>query len=83
MYERALKGEEKALGSQHPSTLTTISNLAGVFYDMGQLEKAMEMLERALKGQEKALGSQHPETLRTARNFANLFGANGRRRACA
>jgi hypothetical protein len=28
MYQRALKGKEKALGAEHTSTLNTVSNLA-------------------------------------------------------
>jgi hypothetical protein len=50
MYERALKGYEKALGADHTSTLTTVNNLGLLYADQGKLAEAEEMYERALKG---------------------------------
>jgi hypothetical protein len=37
MNRRALEGREKALGKEHPDTLTSISNLASVLQDQGKL----------------------------------------------
>ena len=46
MYERALKGREKALGSQHPSTLTTARCLANALEQMGEVTRAHSLRER-------------------------------------
>src|SRR5579871_3939840 len=59
-YERALASYEKALGKDHPSTLTIINNIAFVFDKQGKYNKAMRWYERALAGYEKALGKDHP-----------------------
>jgi hypothetical protein len=37
-----LKVRERVLGSQHPDTLSTRSNLATVLYDLGRPEDAEE-----------------------------------------
>ena len=56
MNRRALEGSEKALGKEHPDTLTSVSNLALVLSSQGKYEAAEEMNRRALEGYEKALG---------------------------
>ncbi|PVH91488.1 hypothetical protein DM02DRAFT_620498, partial [Periconia macrospinosa] len=63
MNRRALEGREKALGKEHPSTLTSVSNLALVLRYQGKYEAAEAMNRRALEGYEKALGKEHPDTL--------------------
>jgi Tfp pilus assembly protein PilF len=55
MFQRALKGFEKALGPDHTLTLDTVHNLGVLYADQGKLDKAEEMYQRALKGFEKAL----------------------------
>ena len=56
MYQRALKGYEKTLGSDHTSTFNTAIKLANLYQDQGKLTECEEMYERSLKGYEKALG---------------------------
>ena len=73
IYRRALQGREKALGTDHPKTLTSVSNLASVLQDQGKYETAEEMNRRALKGSEKVLGTDHPETLTSVSNLAYLL----------
>ena len=48
LYACALAGREKALGVDHPDTLTTVNCIALVFNNQGQYEKALEWYERAL-----------------------------------
>jgi len=67
MYERALSGNEQALGPNHTSTLNTVNNLGVLYGDQGKLEKAEEMYERALSGNEQALGPNHTSTLNTVK----------------
>lgn len=55
MYERALRGKEKALGPEHTSTLDTVYNLGILYMDQGRLDESEAMYERALQGKEKAL----------------------------
>ncbi|KAK4890549.1 hypothetical protein LTR49_028725, partial [Elasticomyces elasticus] len=81
MNRRALKGYEKALGPEHPHTLTSVSNLAQVLQCQGKYEAAEEMNRRALKGREKALGPEHPHTLTSVSNLALVLQCQGKYKA--
>ena len=78
MARRALDGYEKALGVEHPATLTSANNLALVLQYQGKYEAAEEMYRRALKGYEKALGVQHLSTLTSATNLASVLLRQGK-----
>jgi tetratricopeptide (TPR) repeat protein len=78
MYERALRGYEKALGAEHTSTLDTVNNLGSLYKDQGKLALAEQMYERALRGKEKALGAEHTSTLRTINNLGILYKGQGK-----
>ncbi|KAI0402570.1 kinesin light chain [Xylaria palmicola] len=76
MYQRALQGDEKALGPDHTSTLDTVNNLGNLYSDQGKLKEAEEMYKRALQGKEKALGPDHTSTLVIARNSSHSDSGN-------
>ena len=57
MYQRALQGCEKALGTEHTSTLNTVNNLGDLYQNQGKLDEAEKMYQRALRGYKKALGT--------------------------
>ncbi|KAL7273869.1 hypothetical protein RUND412_003251 [Rhizina undulata] len=71
-YNDALEMYQRALGSDHPETLTTFHNMAQVFDNQGRYSKALEMYQRALAGYEKTLGEDHPHTLSTAHSIADI-----------
>jgi len=50
MNRRALEGNEKARGAEHPDTLTSVNNLALVLRDQGKYEEAEKINRRALEG---------------------------------
>ena len=75
---QAMEGREKALGKEHPSTLTSVSNLALVLQYQGKYEAAEEMNRRALEGREKALGKEHPSTLTSVSNLAGVLQYQGK-----
>ncbi|KAK3996395.1 kinesin light chain 1, partial [Cladorrhinum sp. PSN332] len=78
IYQRALKGYEKALGPDHTSTLHTVNNLGLLYLDQGRLGEAEAMYQRALEGKEKALGPDHTSTLDTVNNLGILYIDQGR-----
>jgi hypothetical protein len=49
------------LGKEHPSTLTTINNLAGVLRDQRKYEQA-EIWRQALRLMKSMPGKEHPDT---------------------
>ncbi|KAK9604817.1 hypothetical protein V6Z93_002768 [Aspergillus fumigatus] len=78
MYERALRGYEKALGRGHISTLDTVNNLGILYRHLARLKEAEEMYQRALTGYKKILGPEHTSTLNTVNNLGNLYNLQGR-----
>ena len=66
-----LATSQRVLGLEHPSTLTSMSNLASTLQAMGELATARELLGEALTAQRRVLGERHPGTTISA---WNLFG---------
>jgi tetratricopeptide (TPR) repeat protein len=78
MYQRALRGNEKAWGLEHISTLNTVDNLGLLYVGLGRLGEAEKMYQRALQGFEKAWGPEHTLTLNTVDNLGLLYVDLGR-----
>ena len=70
LHRRAMAGYEAKLGLDHPSTLTSVNNLALLLENQGKLDEADR---RALAGYESKLGPDHPDTLTTVNTLANLL----------
>ncbi len=77
LFERALTIREKALGPEHPSTATSLNNLALLLSAQGDLGGARPLFERALAIDEMALGPEHPDTAQSLNNLAGLLQAQG------
>jgi tetratricopeptide (TPR) repeat protein len=73
MYQRALRGYEKARGPEHTSTLDTVNNLGNLYKNQGKLADAEQMYQRALRGYEKAWGPEHTPTLDTVNNLGAFY----------
>ena len=78
MFERALRSQEKALGSEHPITLGTLNNLGSLRSDQGRFDEAKAMFERALRGFEKHFGRDHLTTLDAVNNLGALLSDQGK-----
>lgn len=61
---------QKLSGKEHPSTLTSMNNLALVVESQGKYEEAEDIYRRVLKLMEKVLGWEHPSTLTCMDNLA-------------
>jgi hypothetical protein len=77
MNRRVLEGREKALGKEHPDTLTSVNNLAVVLQDQRKYKQAEEMNRRALEGREKVLEKEHPGTLTSVYSLAYSLHQQG------
>ncbi|KAJ9660117.1 hypothetical protein H2201_007024 [Coniosporium apollinis] len=73
LYPPLRPTREEVLGKEHPSTLASVNNLAGVLQDQGKYEEAEEMNRRVLEGREKVLGKEHPDTLTSVYCLAYLL----------
>jgi tetratricopeptide (TPR) repeat protein len=77
LYRLALEGYEKALGAEHPDTLTSVNNLGILLSDKGDYEGAEALFRRALEGSEKIFGPEHPITLRSVHKLGNVLKDKG------
>ena len=53
MYQRALEGREKSVGSEHTTTLDTVDTLGILHKSQGKIQEAEIMYQQALNGYEK------------------------------
>jgi len=74
----ALERGQRALGAEHPETLTSLNNLAFLYDAQGRHAEAEPLHRRALAGRERTLGAEHPDTLKSLNNLAALYHAQGR-----
>ncbi|AUB83301.1 CHAT domain-containing tetratricopeptide repeat protein [Candidatus Thiodictyon syntrophicum] len=74
----ALDHGERVLGAEHPDTLASVNNLAGLYYSQGRYGEAEPLLRRALEARERVLGPNHPDTLSSVNNLAGLYLTQGR-----
>nr|VFJ68570.1 MAG: Tetratricopeptide repeat-containing protein [Candidatus Kentron sp. DK] len=75
---QALAFGQQRLGPEHPDTLASINNLAGLYQVQGRYGEAQTLYERALAAREKVLGPEHPDTLISLNNLAALYQAQSR-----
>lgn len=71
--EQALALRRRALGHEHPDTLTAEERLAMVYRFQGKYSVAQDVLERVIQDQRRILGPEHPDTLRSVGNLANVY----------
>jgi len=75
--QRALADRQRVLGQDHPDTLTSRNNLAGVYQSAGDLGRAISLYERTLADRQRVLGQDHPDTLISRSNLAGVYQKAG------
>jgi tetratricopeptide (TPR) repeat protein len=65
-------------GSEHPDTLNSRSNLAGVLQNLGRFEEAEREHRAALEARIRVLGPEHPGTLNSRNNLGLVLQDLGR-----
>ena len=78
LLQSALAMCERALGLEHPNSLSYLNNLALLYYVQGKYEQAEPLYLRTLDIRERMLGPEHPDTASTLNNLALLYNAQGR-----
>jgi tetratricopeptide (TPR) repeat protein len=78
MYIQALRGYEKAWGTDHTSTLAMVNNLGILYANQGKMVEAEKMYMRALRGYEKAWGADYTSALDTVNNLGLLYANQGK-----
>jgi CHAT domain-containing protein/Tfp pilus assembly protein PilF len=78
LHHQVLAIHEKALGPEHPTTATSVSNLGNVLSLQGKYAEAERVYRRALEIREKVLGGEHPDVATSLNNLANILQELGK-----
>ena len=78
LYRETLQLREKVLGKEHPDTLTSMNNLAGLLESQGKYNAAELLYRETLQLREKVLGKEHPDTLQSINNLAVCLESQGK-----
>ena len=57
-----METRKRLLGEEHPSTLTSMNNLAFIFKAQARSDEAISLMEKCFQLREQVLGPQHPYT---------------------
>lgn len=74
LYNRAMSGREKSLGSHHMNTIHTLSNIGNLYYVQGRLVDAKDLHRRVLAERTEELGPDHKTTMVSVYNLAIVLG---------
>jgi serine/threonine protein kinase/tetratricopeptide (TPR) repeat protein len=77
-HEHALELRRRALGPDHPDTLTSMSSLATAYWAAGRLDDAMRLHKEALERRRATLGRDHADTLESMGSLAVAYQDAGR-----
>ena len=79
LYRGVFEARARALGPEHPDTLTARTNLARWTGETGNLAGASDECAALLPIRERASGPEHADTLTTRAKLANWTGQRGTR----
>jgi Tfp pilus assembly protein PilF len=68
---------ERVLGTEHPSTATSLNNVGAVLRAQGDYAGARDYYERALAIRERVLGAEHPDTATSLNNLGYVLQDQG------
>jgi tetratricopeptide (TPR) repeat protein len=73
-----MQTRKRVLGDEHPSTLTSMNNLALTYRDQGRWKEAEELQVQVMQTTKRVLGDEHPDTLTSMNNLASMYSNQGR-----
>ncbi|OCK88522.1 TPR-like protein [Cenococcum geophilum 1.58] len=77
-FEQVMKTCRRVLGKEHPSTLTSMANLASTYSHQGRWKEAEELEVQVMETRKRVLGAEHPDTLTSMANLASTYRDQGR-----
>ncbi|KAI2483738.1 TPR-12 multi-domain protein [Pyrenophora tritici-repentis] len=78
LFVQVMETRKKKLGLDHPSTLTSMANLASTYRNQGRWDAAEELEVQVMETRKKKLGADHPDTLGSMNNLAYTQKSLGR-----
>jgi len=76
--EKVFNIYQKVLDKKHPNIITSMNNLAGIYYSAGKLDEALLLYKKAYSLRKQELGETHPETLTSLSNLSFIYQVIGR-----
>ncbi|KIX00980.1 uncharacterized protein Z518_10046 [Rhinocladiella mackenziei CBS 650.93] len=73
--QKALKGQREIPKAEHPSTLTSMANLASTYRNQGRWQEAEELDVQVMETRKRVLGAEHPSTLTIMETSSRVLGA--------
>jgi tetratricopeptide (TPR) repeat protein/CHAT domain-containing protein len=78
LHQRALKINEKQLGSKHLDVADTLNNLAGIYFLLGKYEEAVPIYVRAIAIRGNQLGENHQWVATSLNGLAEVYQFQGK-----
>jgi tetratricopeptide (TPR) repeat protein len=76
--ERAVELRRRVLGEQHPDTLTSMHQLAGLYIFEGKHQPAEQLFAKVIEARRRTLGPKHLDTLDAMGDLALLYSEEGK-----
>jgi len=77
-FEQVVETFKRVLGEEHPDTLTSMANLALVYWNRGRWKEAEELGVQVMETRKRVLGEEHPSTLTSMANLTPTYSNQGR-----
>ncbi|KAF6806455.1 Kinesin light chain 5 [Colletotrichum sojae] len=78
IVQQAVSTRAEILGQEHPSTLTSMANLALTYMNQGRWKEAEELNVQVIETSSRVLREEHPDTLTSMANLASTYSDQGR-----
>jgi tetratricopeptide (TPR) repeat protein len=78
LFVQAMETSLRVLGQEHPSTLTSMANLASTYRNQGRWKEAEELFVQVMETSLRVRGQEHPDSLTSVNNLAGVLRAQGK-----
>ncbi|KAM7211693.1 HET domain containing protein, partial [Rhypophila decipiens] len=78
LFVQVMETRKTKLGADHPSTLTSMANLASTYRNQGRWDDAEKLFVQVMETSKTKLGADHPDTLTSMANLASTYRNQGR-----
>ncbi|KAH8696611.1 putative kinesin light chain [Talaromyces proteolyticus] len=78
LYKKLMTINQEKAGAKHPSTLTSMANLASTYRNQGRWNEAEKLEVQVMETSKTVLGAEHPDTLTSIANLALTYWNQGR-----
>jgi tetratricopeptide (TPR) repeat protein len=75
---QVMQARKRVLGDEHPSTLTSMANLALTYWNQGRWAEAEVLQVQVMQTRKRVLSDEHPSTLTSMANLAATYSEQGR-----